>query len=60
MKELTWFDKIINWFFTPKYDCKKNQHRWCYTLSESGIVYLDDSEVPEELWHCLDCGIKPK
>ncbi len=58
MQELNWFEKFINWLFTPNYNCEKGKHQWCYTLSESGMVYMDDKKVPKELWHCLDCGIK--
>ena len=58
MGELNWFEKIIDWLFTPKYDCKKGKHRWGYTLSKSGMVYMNDKDVPDELWKCLDCGMK--
>ena len=58
MKELNWFERFIDWLLTPNYDCSKNKHQWGYTLSKSGVVYMDDSRVPKELWECLDCGIK--
>ena len=60
MEELTLLEKIIDRIatFFERYDCKKNRHRWGYTLSDSGVVYLDDSKVPKEHWKCLDCGIK--
>ena len=56
MRELNWFQKFIYWLLKPRYDCTKNKHRWGYTLSETGYVYLDDSKVPDSAWHCLDCG----
>jgi hypothetical protein len=56
MKKLTWFEKLVDWLFTPKYNCQKGKHRNGYILSESGLVYLDEREVPKNLWHCLDCG----
>jgi hypothetical protein len=58
MDELNWFQRFILWLSTPKYNCSRNKHRWGYTLSESGIVYLDDKKVPKQMWKCLDCGIK--
>jgi len=60
MKEQNWIDRFIYWFFEKleRYDCSKNRHRWVYTLSESGIVYRDDKDVPPELWKCMNCGVK--
>jgi len=58
MKAQTFWSKILDWIFTPHYDCSKGKHRWVYKLSESGKVYLDESKVPKELWFCADCGIK--
>jgi len=60
MKEQTWFDRLINWLLTPKYDCSKGKHRWGYKLSQSGLVYMDEDKVPEHLWHCLDCNLPKK
>ena len=58
MGQQTLFERFIYWLFTPRYNCKKGKHRWGYTLSESGIVYGHDDDVPKELWHCLDCPSK--
>jgi|SaaInlV_150m_DNA_3_1039698.scaffolds.fasta_scaffold00836_5 hypothetical protein len=60
MEQLKWYQKIIYWLveLSFRYNCEKGRHKWGYTLSESGVVYLDDEKVPKELWHCLDCEIK--
>ena len=52
--------RFIYWIVEKlsRYNCAKNRHRWGYTLSESGIVYMDDKNVPPELWHCLECQSK--
>jgi hypothetical protein len=59
MKELNWFELAIDWIFInsmKRYNCKKGRHRWGYTLSETGIIYSDDSLVPKDKWLCLNCG----
>ena len=58
MKQPTLFDRILDWLFKPHYDCAKGKHEWCYTLSQSGIVYRNEEQVPKNLWHCAECGIK--
>lgn len=58
MKPLNIFQRLMNWLSERGINCEKGRHRWGYTLSESGIVYTDDSKVPPELWHCLECGEK--
>lgn len=60
MGRQTRIEKIIYWFIElfSRYDCAKNRHKWCYELSESGLVYQNDEDVPSELWHCQECGIK--
>jgi len=60
MKPLNLFERFINWLDEKlaRYDCTKGRHRWGYTLSESGIVYMDESKVPPELWRCHECGVK--
>ncbi len=58
MKEPTCFSKFIDWLFAPHYNCSKEKHHWAYKLSESGKVYLDESKVPYQLWHCVDCGLR--
>jgi hypothetical protein len=60
MKGLNWFEKIIDWILTKleKYDCEKGRHRWGYTLSETGRIYLNDKQVPKDKLKCLDCGKK--
>ena len=58
MEELNWFEKLLNWILTPKYDCKKGNHKWIYWLSDTGCVYLHDGDVPKEVWKCENCGIK--
>jgi len=57
MKEPTKIERFIHWLFHlfDRYDCRKERHQWGYTLSESGIVYMDESKVPKELWKCLKC-----
>jgi len=60
-QEYNWWQKILvnlmerydKWYF----NCSKNRHRWGYKLSKSGMVYMDDNQVPDELWECLDCGV---
>lgn len=58
MKELNWFDKLMMWLEKRYYNCDKNRHRWGYRLSDTGIVYLRDDDVPSDAWICLDCKIK--
>jgi hypothetical protein len=60
MKEQTKLDRFINWLdkVFSRYDCNKNRHEWCYKLSESGIIYMNDNKVPKEMWFCRNCGIK--
>ncbi len=58
MKAQTLLDKFLNWIFKCRPNCKKGKHCWVYTLSESGVVYLDESKVPPELWHCSECKNK--
>ncbi len=58
MKELNWFERLVDWVLDKWYDCKKGRHLWVYKLSKSGIVYLDDKEVPLDLWECTNCGVK--
>ena len=59
MNELNWFERIIEWLFTPKYCCEKGKHKWIYSLSESGKVYIC-KEPPDELLFCEICGIRKK
>jgi hypothetical protein len=60
MKELSVFERFIYWLDEKlaRYNCDKGRHRWVYTLSESGVVYIDETKVPDELWYCSECGIK--
>ena len=59
MKPLTILEKILDWIENKfYYNCKKGRHKWGYTLSETGTIYLDDSKVPKDAWKCLNCGIK--
>ena len=57
MKKTPLLWRIIYWIDEKlsRYNCAKNRHRWCYTLSESGTVYMNDKDVPPELWHCIEC-----
>lgn len=57
MDRLNLFEKIVNWLFTPKYNCKKRKHRWGYRLDVDGVIHLDETKVQKEKWICLDCGI---
>jgi excinuclease UvrABC ATPase subunit len=57
MKPLNILERLANWLDDTFYfNCKKGRHRWGYTLSETGVVYLDDNDVPDSAWHCTDCG----
>lgn len=60
MGKLNWIQRFFYWLLEKlaRYDCEKGRHRWGYTLSESGIVYMDDDDVPDHLWKCLDCDVR--
>jgi hypothetical protein len=59
MKPLNLLERLAYWIDErlARYNCEKDRHRWVYTLSESGKVYLNNSDVPKELWHCSECGM---
>jgi hypothetical protein len=59
MQPLSLIEKFIDWVAkTFYYNCKKGRHQWGYKLSELGGVYLNDEDVPKELWHCRECKQK--
>jgi hypothetical protein len=56
MKSLSLIEKVINWFLERNYNCDKGKHKWGYTLSDTGLVYFDKTQVPDDKWKCLNCG----
>lgn len=60
MREPTWFEKLIDKFFSlfERYNCKKEKHRWGYKLSETGMIYINQDLVPDNAWFCLDCSCR--
>ena len=57
MEQLTKIEKFIDWIYdTFIFNCKKGRHEWGYKLSDTGVVYLDESKVPDSAWQCSRCG----
>ncbi len=58
MKELSKFERFIEWAWSLFYNCDKGRHKWGYLLSESGVVYMEQEDVPRNMWLCLNCKIR--
>ena len=59
MKRLNIFERFIYWLDEKlaRYDCDKGRHRWGYTLSESGIVYVEEFSTIKQ---AIDCALQAK
>ncbi len=60
MKPLNLLERFAYWLDEKlaRYNCEEGRHRWVYKLSKSGKVYLNNSNVPKELWYCSKCNVK--
>jgi hypothetical protein len=60
MKEPTFFERFLRRVteLFSRANCTRGRHRWGYSLAESGKIYLDNAEVPKELWYCLKCHVR--